>query len=78
MRRCASVIINKGAQLANLTCSYRDQPLYELSLTVRGESEERRLCVDLGLRQARLVTKPDNAGESFYLEINGTFDLYTS
>ncbi|ELR17078.1 betamannosidase [Acanthamoeba castellanii str. Neff] len=51
---------------------YGDQPLYELSLTVRGESEERRLCVDLGLRQARLVTKPDDVGESFYLEINGT------
>lgn len=51
---------------------YGEQPLYELSLTVRGESEERRLCVDLGLRQARLVTQPDDAGESFYLEINGT------
>ncbi len=49
------------------------QPLYELSLTVRGESEERRLCVDLGLRQARLVTKPDDIGESFYLEINGIY-----
>jgi len=47
------------------------QPLYELSITARGASEERRMSVHLGLRQVKLITQPDDVGESFYLELNG-------
>ncbi|SNY93229.1 beta-mannosidase [Cohaesibacter sp. ES.047] len=44
-----------------------DQPLYDLIVSLDGQSEHRRI----GLRTIELVSEPDEAGRSFYFKVNG-------
>ncbi len=47
---------------------YGDQPLYDLTVSVEGNSYHSRV----GFRDIELVTEEDSEGESFYFRVNGT------
>ncbi len=48
-----------------------DQPLYELTVTVKGRGETDRLVQRIGFRTIELVREPDDVGESFFFRVNG-------
>ena len=48
-------------------CGYGEQPLYEFSAEVGAQRIERKV----GLRKLEVVRKPDKAGESFKIRVNG-------
>ena len=49
---------------------YGEQPLYELAVTV-GDDETHTHSKQIGFRDLQIVTEPDDAGRSFYIEVNG-------
>ena len=48
-----------------------DQPLYDLDVTVETEDETHEYTERVGFRDITLVREDDEAGESFYFEVNG-------
>ncbi|MFB6202381.1 MAG: glycoside hydrolase family 2 protein [Halorhabdus sp.] len=51
---------------------YGDQPLYDLEVTVSDGETEHTVTDRLGFRNVELVVEPDEAGTSFYFEVNDT------
>ncbi len=49
-----------------------DQPLYDIKISLNGEGINDHYTDRIGVRDLKLVQKPDDIGRSFYFEINGT------
>ena len=49
---------------------YGEQPLYDLSVTV-GDDHTHTITKQIGFRDLQIITEPDDAGRSFYVEVNG-------